>query len=82
MKVIFYYHQKKITVENILLSNIENLEGLLEKDEITEISMPDLLSYNLQVSSTHGEIDMEYQECCGEIQEGTKDICWQQETIN
>lgn len=84
MKVIYYQEQKKITVKNVSISDVDQLQSILhEQEPDTEMDLKDLQLYNFKITSTRAflsdEPNIQDETLEKEIEEG---INWHQETVN
>ncbi|GEM_PF-1975141 len=82
MKVVVYHGQKKYTVANIAIPNLQKFNELFNEEGNTEMTLNDLQLCNFSITSTRGAFsddEVENEELVREIEEG---INWRQETVN
>lgn len=83
MKVVLYKGQKKFTVDNVAIPNVNQLSSLFDENISDEVTVQDLQLYNFRITSTRGIVD-EFEEVDDEnvLREVEEGINWQQETVN
>lgn len=83
MKVVLYRGQKKFTVDNVAIPNVNELASLFDENTNDELTVQDFQLYNFRITSTRGMVDefsdVDDESLLKEVEEG---INWQQETVN
>ena len=79
MKVVVYKGQKKFTIDNVTIPDIQTLHPFLSQTEASEMTINDIKDCHFNIISTQGWLQEEEGITYGDEYDG---INWSQETVN